>query len=68
MAKNIKKLEFGSFEFKQATAKKWEDEQTLKAIVKDIELTLGWKCFLGSIEKELRLVLPIIQKHLKEIR
>jgi hypothetical protein len=46
----------------------WHDDATLKAMLDDIEKQLGWKCFLGSARSNLKLLLPIIQKHLKEIK
>ena len=43
----------------------WQDEATLDAILTDIETQLGWRCFIGGARKNLKLLLPIIQKHLK---
>ena len=45
--------------------KVFTDQAVLDAIVKDIETELGWKCFLGSTRANLKLILPIIQRHLK---
>lgn len=45
--------------------KVWLDDTTLDKIVADIEATLGWKNLLGSTRSNLKLLLPIIQKHLR---
>lgn len=44
----------------------WTDDATLDAICKDIEKRLGWKALLGGTRKNMKLLLPIIQKHLME--
>jgi hypothetical protein len=41
------------------------DQSVLDAIVKDIETELGWKNLIGSTRTNLKLILPIIQRHLK---
>jgi hypothetical protein len=43
----------------------WKDDAILEAIAIDIEKQLGWKAFLGSTRKQLKVLLPIIQKHLR---
>jgi hypothetical protein len=42
----------------------WQDNATLDAITAEIEEVLGWKNLLGGTRKNLKLLLPIIQKHL----
>ena len=44
----------------------WQDTTTLDAITAEIEEVLGWKNLIGSTRKNLKLLLPIIQKHLNK--
>jgi hypothetical protein len=41
------------------------DDAVLTAICNDIEKVLGWKNLVGSTRSNLKLLLPIIQKHMR---
>ena len=58
------KLDLPLKEFKKEP-EVFTDQFMISAIAHDIESELGWKNLLGSTRSNLKLLLPIIQRHLK---